>query len=305
MNLFIHELLKVFLNKRILLLLVGLILLNGSLLYIQEHNQNAEREPSVYRNIYNDLDGMSSEAALEKLEKEYMELNVIVDLSLADSVDEDWEEMIKERYGLNDLPELLERQQRGEYLQYSDGIWSEMALYELVIGEVKDIHYYDDYLQEMDDEAQTLSTVSIFSKPDTFSHRNLMKTPRDFDHLRGNELGMGPSKGVQMATQFLATDLLGIFFLMVIVMQLMTKEKENESLTIIKTTYRGRGALVLTKLGVGIVSSIIVVLSFYGVNYFLAAKTYGFGPVDRYIQSIKGYISSPFEITILQYLSLF
>lgn len=108
-----------------------------------------------------------------------------------------------------------------------------------------------------------------------------------------------------MATQFLPTDLIAIIFIMLVVIQLITKEKEQQRLGLIKTTYKGRLTLVVSKLTVVILSCLIVLILLYSVNFSMAIATYGFGDVGRYIQSVTGYLGSSFGISVLQYLVLF
>lgn len=305
MRLIIHEFLKVFLNKRVLFMFISFILLNGVLLFIQENGQHVEQKPAAYREMYKDIEELSSEEAVAKLEREETELQVIMDIGFSVSSEDEWQEPIKERFGIDDLAPYLEMEQQGDYLRYTDSLWREIELYREVLNEVSHVTRYDEYLEEMDEDAQRLASVSLFSNPDTFSHRNIQKTPRDFDHLRGTELVHGPTKGILMATEFGLTDIFAVLLLMVVVMELMTREKEQQSLAVIKTTYKGRGTLVMTKMAVAVISSLIIVLSFYAVNYYLASSIYGFGPLDRPIQSVRAYLNSPFDMTILQYLVLF
>src|SRR5699024_230026 len=122
-------------------------------------------------------------------------------------------------------------------------------------------------------EAEMMQSVSIFAKPNTFSYRNITKTPEDFKHLKGNELAVAPSKGVIMATQFLPTDFIAVILIMLVVIQLITKEKELQRLGLIKTTYKGRLTLVVSKLFVVICSCLIILILLYSINFSMAIAT--------------------------------
>src|SRR5690606_15683360 len=129
-------------------------------------------------------------------------------------------------------------------------------------------------------------------KPGTFAYRNIQQTPDDFAHLKGNELQFDVSKGVTMATQFMATDVIAVLMIFVVIVLLITREKEQRCLGLIKTTYKGRGPLVASKLLAVVIACVLIVIALYTVNFTLAGYTYGFGDVGRWIQSVDGYIGS-------------
>lgn len=305
MRLIINEFFKVYFNKNLLFLLVGFILLNAVLLYIDENDQRSYYSPDAYKQIYSSVEGMSNDEALKMLKDEYEELNVLLELSFASGEGNISEGSLSENFNSLDIPALIDKFNSGDFLNYTDGLWAEKYLYENVIEEIENVNQYADYLEKIDTDAAMMQSVSIFAKLNTFPHRNITKTPDDFKHLKGNELSFAPSKGVIMATQFLATDLIAIILLMLIVIQLITQEKEQQRLGLIKTTYKGRLALVVSKLCVAIISCFIILILLYSVNFSMAIATYGFGDIDRHIQSVWGYLGSSLDITVLQYFVLF
>lgn len=305
MRIAINEFFKVYFNKNLLFVFVGLILLNALLLYVNENDRTSYYSPDAYKQIYSDIENMSSDEALNMLQDENEELNVFLDLSFMSNDRMVSEESLSETYHSLDIPTLIDKFTSGDFLNYTDNLWAEKYLYEHVIEEVKNVNQYANYLEKIDTDANMMQSVSIFAKPNTFPHRNITKTPEDFKHLNGNELAVAPSKGVIMATQFLPTDFIAIILIMVIVIQLITKEKEQQRLGLIKTTYKGRLTLVVSKLSVVICSCFMILILLYSINFSMAIVTYGFGDVGRYIQSVAGYLGSSLGISVLQYLVLF
>src|SRR5699024_7708896 len=156
-----------------------------------------------YKQIYSSIEKMSSDEALKALKDEYEELNVLLELSFASNGGEVSEESLNERFSSLDIPALIDKFKSGNYLNYTESLWAEKYLYEHVIEEIENVNQYADYLEKIDTDANMMQSVSIFAKPNTFPYRNITKTPEDFEHLKGNELTVAPSKGVIMATQFL------------------------------------------------------------------------------------------------------
>ncbi|MFR5119935.1 MAG: hypothetical protein ACLTD2_08000 [Ruminococcus sp.] len=71
-----------------------------------------------------------------------------------------------------------------------------------------------------------MTGISLFADPDSFSYKNIaQKTPADFAYLKGSKLTAAPSKGISMATGFLATDLIAMLMIMTVVMTIVTREK--------------------------------------------------------------------------------
>ena len=93
-----------------------------------------------------------------------------------------------------------------------------------------------------------MTGISLFADPDSFSYKNIARTPGDFAHLKGSALTAAPSKGVSMATGFLATDLIAILMIMTVVVTIVTREKELDQITLARTTFKGRMPLGIAKL---------------------------------------------------------
>ena len=305
MRILVNEFIKVFNKKTIILIFIGLLILNGVLLYINDKDdleKNRFYSSQEYNQMYKDIDGLTKQEALELLNRDYEKLNIFFSF---DIVDNNSSFSNEESYDQIDIEELRREYESGDYLKYTDSTWVEISLYSDVMAEIDACQTYDEYLDEIDDQAKIKSEVSIFSAPDSFSYRNIMKTPEAYSHLKGKELQFAPSRGIKMVTEFLGTDLIAILMLVIIVTSLLTKEKELLQLPLIKTSYLGRRPLIISKLMVGFLGSFIVAVSLYGSNLIIGYLTYGFGDLDRNIQSIFGYIASNLDISVFQYLLFF
>ncbi|NLZ46941.1 MAG: hypothetical protein GX896_09660, partial [Clostridiales bacterium] len=238
MRIFINEIIKVFSKKSVIAIMLVLVILNSVILNVNENNRGKGYKPSEYRAICNDLESMTTQNAYEnvsqKLKKLYMFTLFESGESAENNLFTDSDSDIKKAY---------EEYKSGNYLEYTNAIFSEIRLYTQLKNELESCTKYAEYLQSINDNAEKMISMSIFSEPGTFSYNNISKTPQAYENLKGTKLEFGASSGVKMATSFLATDIIAVIMIMVIVSTLVTKEKELCQLGLVKTTYKGRYCL--------------------------------------------------------------
>ncbi len=275
-----NEFIKIFTKKTILIIFLGFAILNAGIVInnIYQKSDLITYTPQAYKAIYNDMSGLSNQEASDYVNK------------LVETIQFD--------------PTLGESIINGK-LKYTDNVISEGSLYREVFDNIDSCINYDKYLKNIDDTAQTTSTMSIFSKPNSFSYKNIQKTPADFAKLKGTQLEFGPSKGIVNATDFLATDVIAVVLILIVIMSLLTREKELSQLSLSKTTYKGRIRLNVAKLGIVFLSCIFIEAILYGGNLVISYIGYGFGDLSRPIQSVAGFISCNMTISVMQYFILF
>ena len=99
--------------------------------------------------------------------------------------------------------------------------------YRIVLDEVEQCVTYEEYLERVQKDAKKFSSIAIFAKTDSFGRKNAEITAREFGKLEGNTLSCGPSRGVNLLTDFSSTDIIAVFMVFVAVASLVMKEKEN------------------------------------------------------------------------------
>lgn len=302
MRIYINELIKAFCKKTTVGIFVALTVLNGVLMWI-DYSRNEETlfyTADQYKAVYADLEGLTAQQAYEQLTLQTQKLFLIDMLSYG----EDISEMLS-RYPEIDGDELMREYQNQSYLKYTSNSYSERELLNAVLAEVEACARYDDYLAEIDLTAQRMTGISLFADPDSFSYKNIAKTPDDFAHLKGSQLEPGPSKGVSMTTGFLATDLIGLLMIMTVVVTIVTREKELSQIVLTRTTFKGRASLGTAKLFTCFTAAIVAEILLYAVNFSIAYFTYGFGDLSRQIQSVYDFNGSSLKISVLEYFLLF
>lgn len=300
MRLYINELFKAFCKKSTILIFLALAFLNGVLLWVNENHSNDFYTASQYKLVYGDLEGMTAEQAYEKLNQQIEKIKAIQKLSFG----EDISEYLAKNPEI-DGENLLKEYSSKSYLKYADNEFFEEMLLRDILIEVESCAKYEEYLTNIDTTAQKMTGISIFADPDSFSYKNIAKTPEDFAHLKGSKLQVDPSKGVSMATGFLATDLIGLIMIMMVVVTIVTREKELNQILLSRTTFKGRANLGIAKLFTCFTAGLVVEILLYAVNFSVSYFKYGYGDLGRQIQSVYDFNGSNLQISVLKYFILF
>ncbi len=162
---------------------------------------------------------------------------------------------------------------------------------------VSAVAHYGDYLAGIDEEAKIMTSLSLFGNPDTFSYRNIERTPPVYAYLRGTVLPAADSEGILLATEFPLTDVLLLAALLILALSMLVGEREEGTLLLIKPTRRGYLETIAAKLLVMLLCSLCLTLVFYGANLFLSERLLGFGDLSRPVQSNRGKLASPYAKT--------
>ncbi|GGG67920.1 ABC transporter permease [Paenibacillus radicis (ex Gao et al. 2016)] len=312
MNIFRYEWMKIFYSRALLLLAAGLVVLNGVILYLDEYNnrQAVPYTPTAYNQLYESYERLPGKQIESMLERACAELLAIIDLEsmLSNSAytnESVIQEQLAERYPHIEIEALISSYTSGSYLKYTDHLYEELLITKDALEQIKTINRYESFLQQIEEDAKVLSSISIFAKEGSYSSKNLLKAANDYAGLTGVELSFERSKGVTMATQFLPTDLIAVLFILVAVVVIVTREKEQQLLSLVKTTYQGRAPLIVAKLLVLVTICVVIELLLYATNFMMAFQTYGFGQLSRTIQSVQGFYESTWKLSVGQYFLLF
>lgn len=298
MRLYINEVYKAFFRRSTIGVFLALLVLNCVLLLVNE-NTKAEQSytASQYKAVYKTIEDLSAEEAYNMLAKKQEELQAMDMLAFGEDVSDIYTDAEAEA--------LIESYKSRSYLDFTEDLFAEQALISDVLKEVEACADYDSYLDGIDAQARKMNGISLFADPDSFSYKNIEKTPGDFAHLKGSTLTPGPSRGVDMATDFLATDIAAFLMIMTVVVTIVTREKELEQIALSRTCFKGRMPLGIAKLLACFTAASVALVLLYSVNFTVAYFTFGFGDLNRQIQSVYSFNGSDLKITLVQYFGLF
>lgn len=180
--------------------------------------------------------------------------------------------------------------------------WSILAeLYD----ECANIVSYKDYLESIKVQANSMTSVSIFAKPDTFNYRSILKTPSAYENVQDVQPVFDISKGLTLATDNSFTDILCGFIVLFAVLSIMISDREQGMSGLLFALKKGRGYLLIMKIAALAVTVFGAVLLMYGENLLISSYLYGLGDLSRPIQSLSGFIGCNLRISVTGYLILY
>lgn len=191
----------------------------------------------------------------------------------------------------------------GENTKYTNSLPSEFSLYEVVLHEMEQVITYEEYIDSVVNNASKQS-ISLFNK-DKFFNQNASKTIKDFSKLKEVDISFEGTYGVHLVTKSDFTEWIGIIIIVLLTISLITLEKEEQTSALLKSTPNGRRVIGGVKYCTGVCFTIILVIILYGFRLALIKATYGFGNSNSSIQSVLGFSSCQYTISIREYFIIY
>ena len=187
---------------------------------------------------------------------------------------------------------------------YTDDSYSDRKLLESTKVQLEIVTDYNAYAQSVIDEANNIMDISIFADSNSFAYKNAAKTAEDYSALLDVHTSYDSSDGVNMAIDFVLTDLIVILLLCIVCDALIGSERSINITGLQRTCPNGRGGFALSVITAAFIATAVICSSFYGMNYVVSGFIYGFGDVSRVIQSVEGFADCTLKISVLQFLIL-
>ena len=179
-------------------------------------------------------------------------------------------------------------------------VYTEHKLFSNVMERVEPIACYGAILNEIDENAQTLLLTGRY-EPDTFGYRNILKSREQYRALSDVQPEVLYSGAMELLPGGRITDLILLLFCLLVGLELIGSEKTNGTLQLIKTTFRGGYPLITSKVLAGLILALAGTLLLFGSNLVIGFLRCGRIPMDAPIQSVFGFIHSPWKISIGMY----
>ena len=178
------------------------------------------------------------------------------------------------------------------------------VIYEL-LEECNAIVYYQEYLDSIDTQAKSMSSISIFSNPDTFNYRSIMCTPSAYINMQNVQPVFDISRGILLATDNNFTDILCGLIMLFAVLSLMISDREQGMSRLLFPMKHGRIGIMFAKIGALAVTLLAVIVAMYVENLSIAMHLYGLGNLSRAVQSVYGFIGCNLKISVMDYLIIY
>lgn len=289
MRLIGYEFCKLF-HKKVLLLiwLTAMVVLLFS--FYGQCRESDIYDKELYAQLSEQYSAMDFDAALSKLEREsgaLFQVQIYADLQ-EQGLDEEVLQTIIESQAAN-LGMTFE-EIREEYKSYADDaelLNATVIVLSYLQRQYKYIRDYDAFLSEMPARAESLTSISIFTKPNSFSYRHILKSVEDYGRLDGISIAADYSQGVLALTG----DRYTIVFLLVLMLfvagVLYPEEVDSRMITLLTANKKGRLPLALAKWMTLTVFAVLTALIVSLGKIIIAGKVLGFGDLSRQIQSVS------------------
>lgn len=280
------ELKRVLFSKPLIGALVVLIIAN--VFYYFKYEKKSDGYIDSYTQIVEECKGLSE----EEIENKVLEIqnnNSLTRISYYwTNYDEDTKEFYLEIYSDILDRDVMKQIEEGTYSVTYEEYDKAMASTEATDAIGKQIRHLKDfsgYYEQIKKNAQSLSMFSIFSDPNSFVYKNIIKTVEDFaciENVKGsfdNELAINSFFSGKIADY-------SVFAFMAIAALMLITERKNGLWELIYSSKNGRGTLILNRVWV------LFVCSFIGVTVLIAGRfalscfiNGGAGDLSRAVQS--------------------
>lgn len=182
--------------------------------------------------------------------------------------------------------------------------WVLRSMYSEQFSQLEAVSKYKEYLENIDATAQTMTSVSIFAKKDSFSYRNIVKTPPAYDPVRNVTPTFDTSFEILLAVNNTPSDLLMLFVILTAVTVVFYKDRESGVTALIKPLKYGRARLALNKTLVILLVCLSAEVALFGSNLAVGGYRFGLGDLSRPVQSLEGYLGCNLPISVAEFLAL-
>ena len=264
---------------------------------------------AVIKKIDNDLMVMTDETAIAYLTERIDICRILVSMYVYKDIPDSKAykmslQSLKTKYPSYDIEYILSNINPFEYSIYTHDITTEINLLDTKLKEVQNTYGYNNYLGAIIHKAQEISDTSLFQTSE-FTKRNSQKTLDDYTSVSVNKVEYNSSKGIICATSNRITLILSVLMVMFICIQVFVKDKENNTIELLKTMKYGRVRLITAK---AVTLFLMVIAAGVLLNLsslFVSSLIYGLGDLSAPIQSVTGFMTSTYGITVLQYILIF
>lgn len=303
-----HELYKLLSCKTLLILFAVLLTLNISALLLSEGEFGVP--DSAYRQLQSDLSEISAEEKPAFFDKkiyeqkiyyalmsgafDFSDLGIDIEIPADPILSEERAQKYIESYNEN-----------GADCPYTGSIQNEQRFLEIMRGEAESVYNYEEYLNEIQEQARQMS-VGLFTQKDTFASRNIRKTAKVYANVGIPEtLDFSVTEGASRALNFTLMDICALLTAAFAAMRLICGEKETGTVGLLRTLKKGRASLVISKLAALFLFCAVTSAAFTASSYIACGARFGFCELSTDIRFVKGFLGCTLEINLPQYLLLF
>ena len=262
--------------------------------------QNASYQ-EYYEAALTTVEEMDAETARQWLQEEsawqsfllsaaYGDSDMAFELLQMNTPEVDWNKRLKEN--ANEKADIQQTQQK--YQAFTE-----------LLERVNYAISYEEFLESVKTQAQSMSRLSLFSDVDSFSQKNIQKTAEAYEKMSSVQPGLTYSDAADAWSDSALADVIVPGLLLFLGWAIFRKEKEAGLYQLLGSTKRGHLEMALAKTIVYFFFAVLLAILLYGSQIVLAILMYGTGDMTLALISIPSFRNCPYPISIQQYLILY
>lgn len=302
MKLFSYEIRKIWQSRFFLICLAIALCINVFLLWVDSDKQSSDFTSSAYKAVQTDLKGLSTEEQQDFISQKRDTIYALlqIDYFLKSGIQLPGDQRQQYYDYITEYGDLYFSQ---EYNLYTTDLNQEFQFLSSIQAELNLVASYEEYLEDIQNRSQSLSDISIFQ--DSYAAKNIENTASAYANLNNISIEYAPQKGFYTAINYLYTDIILIFSMLVVAGISIREERDSGMIHFIRSMPHGRRTTAFGKILALSVSTLAVLLLLYGTNILFCQLTYGLGSLSRSVQSIPFLMRCTLPISAGQYLLLF
>ncbi len=158
---------------------------------------------------------------------------------------------------------------------------------------------YPEFLENTRKNSENLSMLNMYKQG--FAADNIEKTAVTYEKLEDITVKSGDNRGIVLFLQYKLSDVILLCFLVVISIGFL-KERRKGTVSLVRSTIKGRGILYFQRVGILAVSSVVTEVLLYGSNLLAMLIFFGDADLLRSIQSLPEFMQCHYSITIAEYI---
>lgn len=288
---------KILRQRWFLGLLAALLVLNLTLFFYQQKTQHRDWLGSVpyYEEYFEKYAGGDG---AEQFYEENMELGDYYTIYLAQEGEipaELLEALEMEK------PGILEKYQASVYANHPEELEGRMVTAGELMRQIENISTYSQFLVSVEENYESMKTNGFYDK-NPYAKKVGEKTVKEYAGLNNLHLRIGMEYGINALMENNSVDALLLILTVCVCALTVIPEKNRELFGLIKSLRYGRERLVIVKFLTVTGAVFLLGALFYGSLFLTAGYLYGFGPLNRPMQSVEILRDSSRLLTVGEFL---
>jgi len=181
----------------------------------------------------------------------------------------------------------------------------DMGLLYTLREECQEKNNYNMFLHNIEDQAFSMTTVSLFLEKNSFNYRNIIKTANAYTNIGDINPKFDISKGILHATSNRFTDVFSIIIIMLTIASVIRSEEEYSMASLLFSTPNGHKYLISVKMFLIACVSFLMTSVLYTENFLVCNHIYGLGDLERPVQSLDGFTGCNIKINVFWYMIIY